>query len=425
MIRKLLLLPSITTAIFGVASSAVMAQTTPPTPPTTTPAVPPVVGMAAPTGPTPGSVTVTGLVDIYYEVNGRAPSNGAGGSFTGVPTVGGGAIGVDNAGRAFDINDREVSLSLAEVNIFRAADKSFPVSITATLTGGDTARLVHSNEPGGTSGWQYIQQLFISKTSHFWDRDFTFDAGIFTTPLGLEVIESSSNDNYTRSFGFQFAVPLYHAGVRVSVPITKNLTGMVAGVNGWNNIADDNNGKSIIAQLTYKPTAKLSGIFSFMGGPEGTGAFGPGVPTNGGGSVGISLGEFQPTYMVNDKLKLSADFIYGRAAGTVLGVQGSGSWLSMAGYAKYQLTKRFSIAGRLEQFEDIPGVGGVGVRTGGLGYTKLNEATITFEYLTFRSKLVTRLEYRHDHANKPGFGEASGAAVLDQDTMVLGEVYKF
>ena len=411
----------------SAANTLAQAPTTPTTPaaPATPAAQPPPAAPAAPAGPAPGSVAITGLVDIYFEVNGRAPSNGAGGAFTGTPVVGGEAIKVDNVGRSFDINDRSLSLSLAEVNIVRTADKTFPFGITATLTGGDTARLVHANEPGGDAGWQYIQQLYLTRAANIGKTPLTIDAGIWVTPFGNEVIESSSNDNYTRSFSFQYAIPLYHAGLRVTAPIGSTITAMVAAVNGWNNIADDNNGKSVMGQLTWKPNAKFTGIASFMGGPEGTGAFGPGVPTNGGGSLGISLGEFNPTYQLTDKLKLAGDFVVGRAAGTVLGTQLSGSWVSMAGYTKYQFNKKWAFAGRLEQFEDIPGVGGFGLRTGIAGYTKLDEVTLTLEYLSFRGRLVSRLEYRHDHSNQGFFGSGNGTPVQDQDTFVLGEVYKF
>ena len=82
-----------------------------------------------------------------------------------------------------------------------------------------------------------------------------------------------------------------------------------------------------------------------------------------------------------------------------------------------------ALAGRLEQFEDIPGTGGVGLRLGG-GYTKLQSATATAEYLSFKGQLVSRLEYRHDFSNVPIFG-AGSTAVKDQDTFTLGEVFKF
>ena len=101
-------------------------------------------------------------------------------------------------------------------------------------------------------------------------KDITIDVGKFVSPFGAEVIESSSNDEYTRSFGFQYAVPLYHAGIRAAIPITSTLTATLYAVNGWNNVADNNNAKSFIAALTWKPNSKLTANLNYMGGAEGS-----------------------------------------------------------------------------------------------------------------------------------------------------------
>jgi hypothetical protein len=196
--------------------------------------------------------------------------------------------------------------------------------------------------------------------------------------------------------------------------------------------------------LAWKPNAKLSANLTYMGGAEGTGAFGNylpitpafplGIPTStlngntfintvGAGNVTIDLVELQPTYQISSKLKVAAQFDYAHAAGDIYGVKESGTWVTGAAYGRYQLTNHFALAGRLEQFEDIPGTGGVGLRLGG-GYIKLNSATATAEYLSFKNQLVSRLEYRHDFSSVPFFG-AGATAVKDQDTFTLGEVFKF
>ncbi len=401
---------------------------------------------ATPPAPAPGTVTVTGLVDVYYGINVRAPRSAGNHPYSATYTTGnpGEVIGVDNAGHAFDINDRDPSFSLGELNIVRTPGKGFPLGLTVTLTAGDTARIVNANEPGGTSSWQWVQQAYLTYTPKIMKHDVTIDVGKFVTPFGYEVIESSSNDNYTRSFGFQYAIPFYHAGVRAAIPFGSKFTATLFAVNGWNNVADDNNAKSFIAQLTWKPNAKLTANLTYMGGSEGSGAFGPyigGGPafplnaptttingntfinTMGAGNVTIDLVELQPTYQVNSKLKLAAEFDYAHAAGDIYGVKESGTWLSGAAYAKYQLTNHFALAGRVEQFEDIPGTGGVGLRLGG-GYIKLNSVSATAEYLSFKNQLVSRLEFRHDFSSAPFFG-AGAAAVKDQDTFTLGEVFKF
>ncbi|HZP80997.1 MAG TPA: outer membrane beta-barrel protein [Chthonomonadaceae bacterium] len=413
------LLPVAACALLGLSALSGQAQDAPKADAPAPQATP-----AAPSGPAPGSVTVSGLVDVYFGVNARAPRSATGGPFTTLVTPSGETIGIDNAGRSFDINDRDVSLSLGEVNITRTPGKGFPLGVTATLTFGDTARLVHGTEPGGTSSWQTLQQLYLTYTPHVWNRDIAMDAGIFVTSFGQEVIESSSNDNYSRGFLFQYAIPLYHAGLRVSAPLTNTLSAMAMVTNGWNNIADDNDAKSVHLQLAWKPNAKLTGILNWMGGAEGTGAFGPFLAPKNRGNLTINLFEALGTYQATDKLKLAGEIDYGSIAGDVSGVHASANYLGFAGYARYQWTPQFATALRVEQFEDMPGVGGVGLRLGG-GYNKLNSATLTLEYASLRGRLISRLEYRHDHARVPFFGAGSGAVVADQDTIYLSSVYKF
>ncbi len=389
-----------------------------------------VAPVATPTPP--GTVTYSGLIDVYYGINVRAPRAAQkgifGNAFTGIVTPSGEHIGVDNNGRSFDINDREFSFNLGEFNITRTEGKGVPFGFTATLTTGDTARIVHGTEPGGTSAWSAIQQVFVTKTAHFAKRDIVIDAGIFVTPIGYEVIESTSNDNYSRSFSFQYGTPLYHAGARASLPITPKLQLLGAVVNGWNNIADDNDGKSGIAQLTWKPAANFTGIASFMGGSEGTGAYGIGLAPKNQADITTFLYELQPVYQVNSKLKIAGDAIYGMGSGHTVAAGGgqghlSGYWTGLAGYARYQVTPRLAVAGRIEQFEDVPGEGGTGLRLGG-GYTKLSGTTATLEYTFLRSHLVSRLEYRHDHSNTAFFGSGNGP-VREQDTVTASAAYKF
>ena len=244
------------------------------------------------------------------------------------------------------------------------------------------------------------------------------------TPFGVEVIESASNDNYSRGFLFTYAIPFYHTGIRASAPLSNTLTILGELVNGWNNSTDDNGAKSLIAQLIWKPTAKWTHSLTFMGGSEGTGAYGVAVPRNGGGNITTNLSEWITAFQATDKLKLTGLVDYASAAGDVLGVHTSGNWLGIGAYARYQFTPTVAVAARLEQFEDMPGAGPVKGLKFGAGYTKMNSGTLTLEYTTLHSHLVSRLEYRHDHSNNSLF-VGNGRTVRDQDTLFLGEAYKF
>ena len=370
--------------------------------------------------PKPGAITVSGLADLYLGINFRAPSPAAP-----LALSGGGTVGIDNVGRSFDINDRIPSLSLFEVDLTRNQGKGIPFGITATLTTGDTARIVHANEPGGTGAWQTIQQLYITRAVNIMHHSVTFDFGDFVTPFGQEVIESSSNDEYSRSFGFQYAIPFYHFGLRATTAITPQISAYAALVNGWNDIADDNFAKSGILQFTWTPDAKFTGVLGWMGGNEGTGEYGTGIAPPGSGYINSNLFEFLPTYQVTPKLKLAGELDYGQGAGTVGPKHLSGYWIDMAAYARYQLSSKSDVAARLEQFEDVAGTGGIGLRTGAPGYTKLREFTVDYEYDFFKGSVITRLEYRHDHASSAFFLAGGGKTTPDQDTLYASAVVKF
>jgi hypothetical protein len=387
---------------------------------------------AAPAGPAPGTVSYSGLLDWYFLVNPRSPA-----AYPWIVTPGGQVIKANNLFRAFDLNNSQPTLSLGELDISRTAGHGFPLGFTASITVGDTAQLVHANEPGG-SGWNSIQQLYATYTPHLAGRDIPIDFGIFVTPFGYEVIQSNANDNYSRSFLFTYAVPLYHAGIRATIPLTGNLSLLAGVTNGWNNIADDNNAKSLMAQFTYNASSRITGILGWMGGSEGTGAYGTAlVPNQTAGDISTNIVDGQIIYKPTDKLKFAGDAVYGRGAGwtTPMGAgslapngYASGSWVGLAGYARYQATPKLGIAARLEQFEDIPGNGSaVGIRLDQAGYQKLTSATLTIEYPILHDKLLSRIEYRHDHSvNAALFGVGNGGAFgNDQDTITFAQVYKF
>ena len=178
---------------------------------------------AAPAGPAPGTVSYSGLLDGSYQLNFQHQT--------------------PNATRAFDFHNN-FALSLAEINITRTAGRGLPIGLTATLTLGDTPPVVQATEPGNRDGFKNIQQLYATYTPHVLGRDVAIDFGKFVTPFGVEVIESASNDNWSRGLNFVYAIPFYHVGFRVATPISKKINFTGGLVNGWNNARDDNNAKS-------------------------------------------------------------------------------------------------------------------------------------------------------------------------------------
>lgn len=340
-------------------------------------------------------ITVTGLLDVYYQLNFNRPP-----------------VGNSTGLRAFDVKNDQFALSLAEVNISKAVTEKSPLGFTLTGTFGKTADIVHATEPGGTNTYKYIQQAFgsylLGKTQ--------VDVGKFVTAMGFEVVESSSNDNYSRGLLFTWAIPFYHAGVRITHPLTPNLTGQLHVVNGWNDVEDENGGKSVGVSLNWKPTEKINLIANYMGGDEGSNTTGGGIGFATPGIRNTQTFDIVGIWNVTPKFKLGANVDYASASSK--GGSASGNWSGEAVYARYQLTDPSAFALRLEHFEDTQGI-----RTG-TGQT-LNSMTATYEYV-WKSSLVTRVEFRHDHASAPGgIFVSGGGSSKDQDTLSLSQVFKF
>ena len=104
-------------------------------------------------------------------------------------------------------------------------------------------------------------------------EDLELDFGKFDTIYGAEVAESQDNFNYTRGALYWLAQPLFHTGLRASLAFGPEVAATVLAVNGWNNTADNNAGKTFGAQLVYipkiaQPNARVRGSVGYLVGPE-------------------------------------------------------------------------------------------------------------------------------------------------------------
>ena len=167
------------------------------------------------------------------------------------------------------------------------------------------------------------------------------DFGEFVTSAGAEVIETNSNWNYSRSLLFAWAVPYYHFGMRTTIPIGKYFTGGFQLVNGWNNIEDNNSGKTIgvTGALT---TSKFSWSTNYYTGPEKT-------------NINTGWRQLFDTTLVltpNPKANFYINYDYGHDKNVGSGSQ---NWVGVAGAARFQLSPTFAFAPRLEWFHDKDG----------------------------------------------------------------------
>jgi len=262
-------------------------------------------------------------------------------------------------------------------------------------------RWIHSADPASLDhqGFRYVEQMYAivkPKNSHGTEIDF----GQFVTSAGAEVIESSSNWNYTRSLLFAWAIPYYHFGIKVTNPVTKEVTIGFQLINAWNTLWGNHNFQNYALTAALTKT-KYTWSVNYYGGKSDL-----------GDKVGTrNLIDTTILLTPNSKFNLYINGDWGRD-----NVYGGGynQWYGIAGAARYQLTKIFAIAGRAEFFNDPQGFS-----TG----TKqmLKEGTVTGE-AKVNDHLVGRFEYRHDASNVPFFDRGTLAPTKGMNTVTVGIV---
>lgn len=385
------------------------------------PAAAPATGQApaATSSPTPapapapptwsaGPIDFSGLVDGYYTYNFNHPASG------------------NNQLYNFNVKANQFSLNMAKISIAHSPD---PIGFQVDFGFGRAFDIIANAGERQPEIWRYIEQAYGT-----WKpasaKGLQFDFGKFVTSAGAEVIETNSNWNYSRSLLFAWAIPYYHFGLRTSFPVGKHFTGGVQVVNGWNNVEDNNSGKTVGLTGTFT-TRKFAWTSTYYGGPENPG-------TNKGWRH-----MYDTVLLLTPSSKFNAyiNFDYGQnrnfsIIGTVpvAGVPALSKWYGVAGALHFQFNDKWAFTPRFEWLADPQGFAtGTGVRQ------SLKEGTITGEYKMLEG-LLARLEYRHDWSNRPFFqrgatlstNESFSANYLgfpgtykSQDTLSLGVLVFF
>jgi hypothetical protein len=339
------------------------------------------------------STEMSGFVDMYYGYNFNTPKT---------PCVTVGGVAVFSCLRNFDVAHNSFSLNLTELAFEKKPTAENRGGFRIDLNYGPTAAMVHGFEPGGTTLFQNIEQAYISYLAPT-GKGLQLDLGKFVTMMGNEVIETKDNWNYSRALLFTLAIPYYHMGARVTYSPNDKVTLQGHLVNGWNNVVDNNTGKSIGGSITLKPTGALTIIENYMGGPE----------QNNTNTGWRQMSDTIVTYAANKQVSLAANYDHGQdkvAGSTVM-------WHGVAGYLKYQPNPWCAFIPRVEWFDDRDGFTTLVAQ-------KVKEVTLTAE-LKHKDGVMMRIEYRGDFSNVPYFIKNSAQQVKKQNTLTVGFVYAF
>ncbi|HBY61003.1 MAG TPA: porin [Solibacterales bacterium] len=326
-----------------------------------------------------GKVDFSGLLDGYYSLNFNHPKSGI------------------NQLRNFDIDANSFALNMGKFTMEQAAD---PLGFRVDVGFGKAFDVFHATELAGGRFMNNIMQAYVSAKA---GSKLKLDFGKFYTSAGAEVTETHLNWNYSRALLYANG-PYYHFGVRATAPLHKNFTAGVQLLNGWNNIKDNNTGKTI-GLTSAVTTSKVTWSNTYLVGPEKT-------DTNEG------YRHFYDTVLLltpHEKFSAYMNFDYG--VDRVVGGQNN-EFLGIGFAARMAATKTIAFSPRFEWYSD---------RQGFITGTaqQIKEFTFTGEK-RWNDYFVTRLEFRRDWSNQPFFFRGNDpASAKSQTTLLAGMMVHF
>jgi hypothetical protein len=308
------------------------------------------------------NLTISGYAEIYYGFDFNKPANNNRPGF------------VYSHNRHNEVN---LNLGFVKANYDNGLIRANVALMVGTYTNANLAA-----EPGVLKNiFEANAGVKLSKTSNLW-----LDAGIFASHIGFEGAVSKDCWVLTRNIASE-NTPYYEAGAKLTYSTNDGkltLSGLY--LNGWQRIQrqDANSKPAGGAQVTYKPTSNITLNYSNYLGVEGP------------DSVGVRrfYNNFYGIFQITKAFGLTLGFDYG----TQQQAKNSSEYyhiLSPVAIARYQLSTKWAMAGRVEYYQDRNGIfiaTGTpnGFKTTGyslnLDYAPVTDAVIRLEGKVYDSK---------------------------------------
>jgi len=303
------------------------------------------------------AISFSGFIDVHFAWNGNRPDNHEN-FYSGAGTT---------AKRA-----NEFAINLAQVQWTRLVSAEHPAGFTLALVAGEGTDVVHGGEPGGPGKFRHVYQ---ASAAYRLANGLILEGGVYPSHIGLEGFYSKDNWNYSRSIMGESS-PYYQTGIKASYSFNDHWSGRVDLLNGWQNINDNNDGKSIGTQIAYTSGVLTASLNTFLG-PELAGD-------------DDSLRKFADVvvlYKLNPSLRLG---------GTIdVGAQENARWSGVGILARFAVNAHNALAIRAEHFSDPDNaITGTAQR--------LRAVTLTYEARP-HDNVILKLEARYDKSSAKVF----------------------
>ncbi len=359
-----------------------------------TPASPDTAATKADPAPLLAGFKLTGFAEGSYAYSGRS--------------VGDTAI----VGRLYDRLQNRFMLNALAVVLDKPYDPTkFSAGFHSELLLGQDATLIRSNgfDLGAQADVPHLYVTLNIPTAS--GNGLQIKAGRMVTLMGVEVIETVANPNWSEANQFIYVENFTGTGVSVETKFNNYVDAQFRVINGWDQVSDNNTHKSLMGRLGVYPDARTSiGIVGFWG-PEEAG-------NNTANRYGVEG-------LLWRKLGKAAVWVQGdygteQANAALPDPTQDAKWWALGGWVTYDFSSSLGLAVRGDYVNDENGARTSGV----LGFPpnagqKFGSGTVTLNIRAWPSAVV-RPEVRYDRSTLAAF-----AGKKDQVTLALGVAYLY
>ena len=350
-------------------------------------------------------LVVSGNFDLNYGYNFNRPLPAA--PNLGAETSGGTrpqylSASENGSFRNFDLYHNQFTLNLAEISMSK---KGKEVGFKADIDFGEIPDVIHNTAGAAASGSldeviRHVGQAVVSYNPAGAPK-LTVVAGKMYTLMGWETTKAKDNWQYSRSILYAVAIPYWHLGAGLNYAwIPGKLSTSLHVYNGWNNLTDNNTGKTMGLQVSATPNESLAINYNLITGAEGV-----------GNADYRTVHDLNVSYKTSPLIAFAMDAIYGSS-----NLSDGVKWYAVELAGKASLSPHFYLSPRIEGYWDIE------------GFTTGTPQELTVVTLTngipVSEGLEARIEGRWDHSSDAVFGlKSAQGASQDQVTAVLGLLY--
>lgn len=246
--------------------------------------------------------------------------------------------------------------------------------------------------------------------------------GKFDTPLGFETPDNTTNWQVTRGPFQAYLLPVTHTGLRAVMPWSDCCKTTIYVVNGWDNVNDSADGKTIIASQEFGKFDWMNSSITVNVSYGNEGSIGPGLTTVAPDGNKTTLVEAIWRGEMDKDTHMAADFIWARGQNGANDSRGgiqTREVYGAEGYIRNQWSKDTWVSARGGYYVDN-------------GFDSLLVQNLRVWDLTLTAgwdvaqDMTLALEYRHDQAiGTTPFSNKSGGGAHSQDTVTASAVYRF